>query len=385
MKRSTPRPSYLIQLIFGAVAAFALAGAPQSALAQHGGGGGGHAGGGGGHFGGGGGGHFSGSSGGSHAPTAGVHSGGSSGTASRPVTPAVSFPHNEPSVISHGVSPLSFKTPPTTRPAPGFTANATPIPQHVTIGFPPPGSEHGFSTITGAAGPGWRPATSIQGGKGGVLSFSGQGHEIWQDSPQAGNVRQDSSNAFLGSRSAETQRPRPFPPHRFRGGFFGPGYGYGYGAGFFPYWGFGLGFGAWCDLLWDFGCNAFGYGNGYYGPYEPDLYLQGPSSDSVDGGPDTSQDYGAYAAQNPPMDNSTDTSAKGAVVLYLNDGTSFAVTDYWVADYKLHYTTDGARENVLDLDQIDVQRTVDENAAQGVSFTLKPAPGVAPDSTPGPR
>jgi len=36
--------------------------------------------------------------------------------------------------------------------------------------------------------------------------------------------------------------------------------------------------------------------------------------------------------------------------------------------------TDGARENAIDLDQIDVQRTVDENAARGVNFTLKPAP-----------
>jgi len=35
---------------------------------------------------------------------------------------------------------------------------------------------------------------------------------------------------------------------------------------------------------------------------------------------------------------------------------------------------DGARENVIDLDQIDVQRTVDENAARGVNFTLRPAP-----------
>ncbi len=179
----------------------------------------------------------------------------------------------------------------------------------------------------------------------------------------------------------ESQRVRPFPPRRFHGGFFGPGYGYGYGygfGGFYP-WGFGLGLGFDCDPLWSFGCDAYGYpGYGYYGPYAPGFYLNSYSGDdSVAAAPDTSQDYGVYSDQNTAVDESSEASANGTTVLYLNDGTSFAVTDYWVADYKLHYVTDGARENVIDLDQIDVQRTVDENAARGVNFTLRPAAGPA--------
>ena len=178
----------------------------------------------------------------------------------------------------------------------------------------------------------------------------------------------------------ESQWVRPFPPRRFHGGFFGPGYGYGYGygfGGFYP-WGFGLGLGFDCDPLWNFGCDAYGYpGYGYYGPYAPGFYLNSYSGDDVAAAPDTPQDYGAYSDQNTAPDESSEASANGTTVLYLNDGTSFTVTDYWVADYKLHYITDGARENVIDLDQIDVQRTVDENAARGVNFTLRPAPGSA--------
>ncbi len=229
--------------------------------------------------------------------------------------------------------------------------------------------------MTGAAG--WRPIAPTHDG--GVLSFSGQGHEIWQNDSNGETMRRDGSGSLLESRPEELQRPGPLPPRRFRGGFFGPGYGYGYG-GFYP-WGFGLGlgFGPSCDPLWDFGCDAYGYpGYGYDGPYAPGFYLDSYSGDdSAEAAPNASQDYGVYSDQNTAPDNSSDASANGTTVLYLNDGTSFAVTDYWVADYQLHYVTDGARENVIDLDQIDVQRTVDENAARGVNFTLRPAPGSA--------
>ncbi|MGA8873144.1 MAG: hypothetical protein WB460_18510 [Candidatus Acidiferrales bacterium] len=255
------------------------------------------------------------------------------------------------------------------------------IPQHVTIGFPPARGSDGFVVTGSAAGgaSGWRPIAPIHGGNG-VLSFSGQGREVWQNRSNGARVRQGGSSSFLESRPMESQWVRPFPPRRFHGGFFGPGYGYGYGygfGGFYP-WGFGLGLGFDCDPLWNFGCDAYGYpGYGYYGPYAPGFYLNSYSGDDVAAAPDTPQDYGAYSDQNTAPDESSEASANGTTVLYLNDGTSFTVTDYWVADYKLHYITDGARENVIDLDQIDVQRTVDENAARGVNFTLRPAPGSA--------
>jgi hypothetical protein len=315
-----------------------------------------------------------------------MRSGGSrSGAAVRPGTPPINFERGNPAVISRGASPSSFEHP--GGPAAGFSARIgepAPVPRHVTIGFPPVSGAEGFvapgSAASGTAG--WRPVAPIHGGNGGVLSFSGQGHEIWQNGADSGSVRQGRSSALLESRPMESQRVRPFPPRRFHGGFFGPGYGYGYGYGFegFYPWGFGLGlgFGGNCDPLWDFGCNTYGYsGYGYYGPYAPGFYLDSYSGDDMAAAPDTSQDYGVYSNDDTAGDNSADSSAAGTTVLYLNDGTSFTVTDYWVADYKLHYITDGARENAIDLDQIDVQRTVDENAARGVDFTLRPAPGSA--------
>jgi hypothetical protein len=33
-----------------------------------------------------------------------------------------------------------------------------------------------------------------------------------------------------------------------------------------------------------------------------------------------------------------------------------------------------AGENMVDMDQVDLQRTVDENAKRGVRFSLKPKP-----------
>jgi hypothetical protein len=377
-----PRVS-LYRFLLAVMAAGALAFAPQVAFAQHGGGGGGHFGGGG-HSGGGGGHAGGGHSGGSHGsgPGSGIHYGGSpSGAAVGPGTPPTNFGRGDSSVISRGAPPSSFVRTAGPGFAPGMAAGrVASVPQHVTIGFPPASGADGFdmrgssSVADGASG--WRPIAPIRGG---VLSFSGQGRDIWQDNPRGSEVRSGNSNPFLESRPIETQRPHPGPPGRFHPRFFGSGYGYGYGFGGFYPWGFGLGFGfgAVCDPAWDFGCDAYGApGYGYYGPYAPGLYL-GSSGDASEAAPDSSQDYGTYSEQNTAPSDSSEVSASQATVLYLNDGTSFAVTNYWVADYKLHYIVGGARENTIDLDEIDVQRTVDENAARGVNFTIRPAPDPA--------
>ncbi len=372
MTLSASRVSPRIGFFLGAVAAAALILAPQAALAQHGGG---HSGGGGGHFGGGGG-HLGGSSGGSHASARATasHSGSGSSASTRPPSApaAQSNIHNNASNnFSAGPRPLS-----SSGMAPGLAAFAhgdaavnagsnTAAP-HMTIGFPP-------SSASGAEH--WQPVTPVHGG---VLSFSGQGHEIWQNSPSVPAA----TSALAGSRPFENQlaaHPRMFPPRRFHPGpiFFGPGFG------FYPF--FGFGFGLNCDPFfwnWDAGCNGLGYwgpySSAYCGGYYPsDMYLGAGGYGNADAGPDTSQTYGQYAPQNPPPDSSEGATTP-VVMLYLNDGTSFAVTDYWVADYKLHYVTEDAREGALDLDQIDVQRTVDMNASRGVTVTLKPAPAPQP-------
>ena len=60
-------------------------------------------------------------------------------------------------------------------------------------------------------------------------------------------------------------------------------------------------------------------------------------------------------------------------VLYLKDGSSYAVTDYWLADGRIHYVTSYGGENAIDQSALDLQKTVNENANQGLTFTLRPA------------
>ena len=68
------------------------------------------------------------------------------------------------------------------------------------------------------------------------------------------------------------------------------------------------------------------------------------------------------------------------MVLFLKDGSVYALTDYWVAGGKLHYMTNYGGENSIDLDKIDIQRTVDVNSKRGIDITLRPAPAPAPES-----
>ncbi len=60
------------------------------------------------------------------------------------------------------------------------------------------------------------------------------------------------------------------------------------------------------------------------------------------------------------------------VLIYLNDGTTLAASDYWLADGKLHYYVNYGGENSVDMSQVDLQRTVNENSKRGVRFSLKP-------------
>ena len=52
----------------------------------------------------------------------------------------------------------------------------------------------------------------------------------------------------------------------------------------------------------------------------------------------------------------------------------FSVTDYWLAGGKLHYLLDNGAEIAIDMDRLDLPRTVDENGSRGVPFRLRPGP-----------
>ncbi len=73
----------------------------------------------------------------------------------------------------------------------------------------------------------------------------------------------------------------------------------------------------------------------------------------------------------------------GETLLYLKDGSVFAVASYTVSAGRLRYVTAYGDHNDVAVDDLDVQRTIQANAARGVAFTLTPAAAAAPgDSKP---
>jgi hypothetical protein len=65
--------------------------------------------------------------------------------------------------------------------------------------------------------------------------------------------------------------------------------------------------------------------------------------------------------------------------LYLTDGTIYNVTDYWLANHQLHFTTideSGTKwvEHTIDFDQLDWQKTIDVSAQRSFHFVLRGEP-----------
>ena len=65
---------------------------------------------------------------------------------------------------------------------------------------------------------------------------------------------------------------------------------------------------------------------------------------------------------------------KGVFLLVLNNGTSHAVTDYWVADGYLEYISPDCTRSHIPLEALDLQNTVIQNAPRGLPFVLRSAP-----------
>jgi hypothetical protein len=337
--------------IFAAFAfAAALALAPLPTFAQHGGGGGG----GGSHGGGGGGSSHGGgaSSGGSHAASA---------------------PSGHPSNTAAG------------HPA-GSSATSTASGNHWWNPF------HGGGTGSSAQSGGSSGTAAVDHPV--AERFAGN-NNTWQEPPATG-VR--GSTGIANTTKGITSSPRAAiasPPHvpipRRPIGFqpFYPFYPYGFGFGYGFAGGFGFGAFGPCDPFW--GCYGYGYGYGsggigygYYGGsfssdngYGADLSYPG----SQDATPSQEANPSLYA-QAPETLQEQQTATAGpaekhvSAVLYLKNGSSYAVTDYWLADGKVHYITSYGGENAVDQADLDLQRTVDENAAQSLTFTLRPGPVV---------
>lgn len=174
----------------------------------------------------------------------------------------------------------------------------------------------------------------------------------------------------------------PFFP--FRSPFFGCfGCGFGFGGFGFGFGGFNLGFNLgfsaplwWGPTwLWWSGGYADGPPYGYSLPYDAGLIYDSPAYS----GPQSDNSSASSSASGRFSRTPKSAESSSAILLYLKDGTMYSVRDCWLADGKLHYTAMNRTEGVVELDAVDFQRTVDENAQRGMPFTLKPNPnGSAP-------
>jgi hypothetical protein len=350
-KHGSSRFNILAAFVFAAT----LALAPLPAFAQHGGGGGSHGGGGGG---------------------GGSHGGGFGGGGS----------HSSGAGSAHGSSA------PASHPAgSGATSGATSGGGHWWNPF------HASSTSSSAQPAGSNTASSEHATT--AERFAGN-NNTWQEPPTLvghGSTSTGAKNALRGGtstpRSAIASPPHiPVPRRPIRVGPYYPfhpffpygGFGFGFGFGGFGYGAFGP-----CDPFW--GCYGYGYGYGgggigygyYGGSFSSD---NGYGADlSYSGGQDTTpsqEPNPSLFAQAPETSQDQQTGTAGptekhvVAVLYLKNGSSYAVTDYWLADGKVHYVTSYGGENAVDESDLDLQRTVDENAAQGLTFTLRPGPVV---------
>jgi hypothetical protein len=272
-------------------------------------------------------------------------------------------------------------------------------PRNVTIGFPPRSpdepriSSSASDTRTTFAGEGnqfWeeqvRRAPTVAHPQRGMAPVAAprtpQAPSATRDDAQPASVtKQASRDRTRGTVSLPIDRPgvtgpphiwprRKSPPRSTYGalGFFGFGFGY-------PSLGFGLG--AECDPFsaepWALGCDTLGYWNGDNSGYDA-------NNDAGVGQPDTAE--GTEESPEPPSiyvpapETSPERieNEKALVVLYMKTGTVYAVTDYWIADGKLHYKPSYGGENTIGMDDLDLQQTVDLNAKSGVNFTLRPQP-----------
>jgi hypothetical protein len=89
------------------------------------------------------------------------------------------------------------------------------------------------------------------------------------------------------------------------------------------------------------------------------------------------RDYQRYDNDNPNPVTGNVAATTPTVLIYLSDGTMLAASDYWLADGQLHYYVNYGGENSVDMGQVDLQRTVNENAKRGIRFSLKPNPDSA--------
>ncbi|MGH9756668.1 MAG: hypothetical protein ACRD4M_02945 [Candidatus Acidiferrales bacterium] len=179
------------------------------------------------------------------------------------------------------------------------------------------------------------------------------------------------------------------------GGFWSPGWGgywgYPYGPGYYDPWYYNGGFYSYPTLDYNLmDSNVPGYSSDDSGDYD-----NSSSSPNYDQNIPDMQDSGNVGTSLPPSsalgspnDNALTNNVAASsptVLLYMKDGTTLTASDYWIENNEIHYTVDYGTGGTISLNDFDLQRTVDENAKRGVTFTLRPNPdttSAAPDTNP---
>jgi hypothetical protein len=260
------------------------------------------------------------------------------------------------------------------------------------------GGGHGggghYSSGLGQVSPGSRafaPTSSEYRGMSGNYSERNEVRGNW-DGPVASRSRRMGAAVLWGRNGAGRDRAW-LPPHAFEreqgwhhrpplfvAGFFRRGFGesfLGLWFGYFPD----------CEPLSDGtlppGCNTFGYWGGYgIGPTsgEDEEYSSNASQpDEGDGDPSEGdlQDSIHNVYEPGPQtlyEVRQNEHAKPLTLLYLKSGFSYGATDYWITGGELHYVTSYGGENAISVDQLDLDRTVNENASRGVPFLSRQGP-----------
>ncbi len=124
------------------------------------------------------------------------------------------------------------------------------------------------------------------------------------------------------------------------------------------------------------------YGYSYYDPYisyypgydnsAGDTDAPGNSA-PADSSPAYDQDSAPVDNPQPPDDSSggvkeNPTSSGQVVSIFLKNGAEFDANSYWIENGQLHYTLTEGGEIGINLDQVDLQRTIEQNARRGIYF-----------------
>jgi hypothetical protein len=209
----------------------------------------------------------------------------------------------------------------------------------------------------------------------------------------------------VGSRVLVSMRPQPRSEdfhrfHSFGRDHFGSGFSIGFGLShgrqdFFFFGGnpflrpgcFFNGFTTVCSFqrpffprvrLCTFGFAPYGFWPyGYYSASSYDAYaVAQPAEEPVY--PPPPDDPGTWLPPEPagqqPGEQMEPAPAAPLTLLVLRDGSIYGVTDYWLEGGRLHYVTSYGADNSIPIEQLDLQRTVDENWQRGIAFSLRPQP-----------